>query len=91
MGVNHRDNGGIFSSFSNMKVWCVFSLESPHQGDSNKNTQHTIVNIKKEITQNYPEYNNVCSYGIFLLGTQEQAGNSHGKGATSVLATKVLL
>ena len=25
----------------------MFSLESPHQGDSNEYTQHTIFNIKK--------------------------------------------
>ena len=32
--------------FSNMKVCCVFSLESPHQGDSNEYTKHTFINIK---------------------------------------------
>ena len=26
----------------------MFSLESPHRGDSNKYTQYTIFNIKKE-------------------------------------------
>ena len=31
-----------------MKVCCVFSLESPHQGDSNENTQYTIFNLKKK-------------------------------------------
>ena len=36
----------IFSIFFNMKVCCMFSLESPHQGDSNEYTQHTIFNIK---------------------------------------------
>ena len=34
---------------------CAFSLESPHQGNSNENTQYTIFNIKKEITLNYPK------------------------------------
>ena len=29
-----------------MKVCCVFSLESPHRGDSNEYTQHFIINIK---------------------------------------------
>ena len=56
--------GIIFSIFFHMKT-CVFSLESPHRGDSNEYTQHAIVNIKKKITFNYPKYNNVCSYGIF--------------------------
>ena len=43
-------SGGIIGIssrfFFNMKVFCVFSLESPHQGDSNENTQYTIFNIK---------------------------------------------
>ena len=46
-----------------MKVCCVLLLESPHRGDSNEYTQHTIINIKKEIGPNYPKHNNVCSYG----------------------------
>ena len=52
MSINHsaRTKGIIgisFLSFSNMKVCCVFSLESPHRGDSNEYTQHTIININK--------------------------------------------
>ena len=31
-----------------MTVCCVFLLESPHRGDSNEYTQHTIINIKKK-------------------------------------------
>ena len=38
-----------------MKVYCAFSLESPHRGDLNEYTQYTIFNIKKKITQNYPK------------------------------------
>ena len=30
----------------------MFSLESPHRGDSNKYTQYSIFNIKKEKTLN---------------------------------------
>ena len=45
----------IFSIFFNVKVCCVFSLESPHRGDSNEYTQYTIFNIKKKITLNYPK------------------------------------
>ena len=67
----------IFSIFFNMNVCCVFSFESPNQCDSNDYTQHTIINIK--ITRNYPKYNNVCSYEIFLLGTQERVRNRRGK------------
>ena len=40
-----RHNRHIFSIFFNMKVCCVFSLESPRLGDSNEYTQHTIINI----------------------------------------------
>ena len=44
----------------------MFSLESPHRGDSNEYTQHTVINMRKKITQNYLKYNYVCSYVIFL-------------------------
>ena len=40
----------IISNFCNMKVCYVFSLESPHQGDSNEYTQLTIISISKKIT-----------------------------------------
>ena len=43
----------IFSIFFDMKVCCVFSLESPHRGDSNEYTQYPIFNIKKKITLSY--------------------------------------
>ena len=48
-----------------MKVCCVFSAESPHQGDSSDYTQYTIIDIEKKITLNYLKYDNVCSYRIF--------------------------
>ena len=38
----------IFLIFFSMKVCCLFSLESPHRGDSNEYTHYTIYNIKKE-------------------------------------------
>ena len=44
----------MFSFFYKMKVYCVFSLESPQRGNSNKHIQHTILNTKKKITLNYP-------------------------------------
>ena len=50
-----RHNRDIFSIFFHMKVFCAFSLELPHQGDSNLYTQYTIFNIKKKITLNYPK------------------------------------
>ena len=73
----------VFSIFFNMKVCCVFSLESPHQGDSNEYTQYTIFNIKKE---KYPKLSQICSYGIFSTGTQKRVRNSRGKRAISVRA-----
>ena len=45
----------IFSIFFSMEVCCVFSLESPHWGDSNEYTQYTIFNRRKKITLNYPK------------------------------------
>ena len=56
----------IFSILFNMKVCCVFSLESPHWGDSNEYTQYTIFHIKKKITLNYPKFAAMgfCSKGL---------------------------
>ena len=45
----------IISVFFNMKICCVFSLESPHRGDSNEYTQYTIFNVKKKIDLIYPK------------------------------------
>ena len=43
-----------FFLFYHIIVCCVYSLESPHQGDSNEYTQHTIVVYKIEkISLNY--------------------------------------
>ena len=45
---NSTRSGGIIRMsliFYSMKVCCVFSLESPHWGDSNEYTQYTIFNI----------------------------------------------
>ena len=55
--------------FYNMKVYCVFSLESPHGGDSNEYTQYTVINIKKKITLNFNP--NLQQMDLFL-GTQER-------------------
>ena len=57
MSVNHTAMSagmiGISSRFSlTWKVFCVFSLESLHRGDSNEVTQYTILNIKRKITLN---------------------------------------
>ena len=70
-----------------MKVYSVFSLESPHRGDSNEYTEYTIFNTKKKITLNYPK----SAGTVFFQGTQEQVRSSRGKRAISVRATEVLL
>ena len=40
----------------------MFSLESPHRGDSNKYTQFTIFNTKKNITLNNPKNLQLCDF-----------------------------
>ena len=58
-------SGGItgicFPIFFNMKVYYVFSLESPQRGDSNESTQNTISQYIKE---NHPKLFQICNYGI---------------------------
>ena len=63
----------------------MFSLESPHRGDSNEYTQYTIFNIKKKISLNNPKS---AAMGFFP-GTQERVRNSRGKRAISVRAMVV--
>ena len=77
-----RYNRNIFSVFFSMKVCYVFSLESPHRGDSNEYTQYTIVNIKKKFTLNFPK----SAARGFFQATQERVRNSRGKRAISVRA-----
>ena len=52
-----------------MKVCCVVSLESPHRGDSNENTQYTISNIKKET---HLKSSLISSYAIFPSGLKNE-------------------
>ena len=66
----------------------MFSLESPHQGDSNEYTQYTILNRKKKITLNYHKS---AATEFYFQGTQKRVRNSHGKLAISVRAPEVLL
>ena len=70
-----------------MKAYCVFSLESPHRGNSNENTQYTIFNIKKKINLNYPK----SAATEFSQGLKNKLENSRGKQAISVRAIEVLL
>ena len=84
-------SGGLiviyFFIFFDMKLCCVLSLESPHRGDSNKNTQYTIFNMNKKNTLNYPKS---AAMGFFLR-TQKRVRNSRCKRAISVRAIEVLL
>ena len=47
----------------------MFSLESPHRGDSYEYTQYTIFNMKKK---NHPKLSQICSYGIFYWGRKHE-------------------
>ena len=59
----------VFSIFFNMKVCCVFSLESPYRGDSNEYTHYTTFIIKKE---NHLRLSQICSYGVLFLGQKNE-------------------
>ena len=63
----------------------MFSLESPHRGDSNEYTHYTIFN--KKITLNSPKS---AAMGFFI-GTRERVRDSRGKRAISVRVIEVLL
>ena len=39
----------IFLILFNIRVCCVFSIESPHRGDSNENTQYTVFHINTSL------------------------------------------
>ena len=70
-----------------MKVYCVFSLESPHQGDSNEYTQYTIFNMSKKNTLDYPRS---AAMGLVIRDSRTSS-DSRGKQAISVRAIEVLL
>ena len=59
----------IFSIFFNMKVYCVFSLESHQRGDSNDYTQYTISQYRNE---NHPKLCQICNYGICSMGPKNE-------------------
>ena len=64
-----RHNRDTFSFFFNMKVYCVFSLESPQRGNSNEYTQYTISQYKKE---NHPKLSQICNNGICSKGPKNE-------------------
>ena len=51
-----------FLFFYNMKVCCVFPSESPHRGDSNEYTQHTMINVRKKISLIIQNKSNIQLY-----------------------------
>ena len=52
-----------------IKVYCVFSLESPQQGDSNKYIKYTIFQYKKET---HPKVSQICNYEICSKGPKNE-------------------
>ena len=70
-----------------MKVYCVFSLESPQRGVSYEYTQHTFLNIEKKIILNHHKF---ASMGSFPRD-QKRVRNSRGEQAIRVRAIEVRL
>ena len=56
--------------FFHMKVCCVYSLESPHGGNSNEYKKHPIIYIKRKSLKIIPITIMSAAMGYFL-GTQE--------------------
>ena len=46
----------------------MFSLESPHRGDSYEYTQYTIFNSKKK----HPKLSQICNFGMFSKGLNDE-------------------
>ena len=51
-----------------MKVCCVFSLKSPHRGDSTENTQHTLINLRLKSPEIIPNTIKSAAMGFFSVG-----------------------
>ena len=47
----------------------MFTLELPHQGDSNEYTQYTIFQYEEE---KHPKLSQICSYGNFSKGLKNE-------------------
>ena len=58
---------GKFSYFI-MKLYVMYSLESPHQGNSNEYTQHTI--IVKEMKKKIPKLSLFASWSDTIINPQ---------------------
>ena len=88
MKVNHStrtgDIIGVCLSFSNVKVCCVFSLESPHRGDSNEYIQQILSVLKRKSPKIISNTIMSAAMGFVLLGTQERVRNNSDKRSISV-------
>ena len=71
----------MFSIFFNIKVYCVFSLESSQRGDSIEYTQTTIFQYK---TENHPAT-------MEYVPRDSRMTSKRDKPAISVRAIEVLL
>ena len=76
----------IFSIFFNLNVYCVFSLESPHRGDSNEYTQYILFYIKIKSPPKIKPNLQLCFFSTGLKNQFETAVVN-----ISVRATKGLL
>ena len=52
-----------------MKVYCVFSLQSPQRGDSN---EYTLYTNSQYIKENHPKLSQVCNYEICFKGHKNE-------------------
>ena len=77
--------------FYNTKICCVFSLESPHWGDSIEYTQYPVFKKKKKKKEEPHKIIPNLQPRDFFQGTQEWVRKSRGKRAISVRAIEVLL
>ena len=81
--------------FFTINVCCVYSLESPHRGDSNEYTQHDEAILMSTYSIQIKEENlpKLSVYRIWRnsLRTQERVRLIHGKRAIGVRAIEVLL
>ena len=69
---NSARSGGLVRIsliFYHMKVYYVFSLESPQRGNSNEFTQYTIFQYKND---NHPKLCKICNYGICSKGPKNE-------------------
>ena len=95
MSVNHSVRSGsiigiYITDFLYYEGMFVFSLASPHRGDSNECTQYTIFNIKKEITLNFPKYAAMDFFQGIQVRVRTEPGRGHKDKYNDLLPTKCI-